>query len=353
MNKLKNKLKNINFNFAKNIYTSIVVPALILVVALVIGLCFGFNKGMDFNGGIIVSVVTDEYNLEIAEDYGTFKGKVDKILQDNGVSGSVYLTEKHSEYQDDILIVKINYTGENAESIVDGIKKGLIDKFYAGEEVLVEQNNLVQVSTFGSSVDNWKIIASILATLVAVIAICVYVGLRTLSMHTPVMAFISALGSSLFATSLVILTRIQVNIFSLAIIPMVAIISMLCAFIYANKTKEILKVGDYERKSNAKLANDSVKSSLHITAYLTIVACIVSLIFTFANVASIVSHLGLMLLVSVIAVAYNYVFVLPAIYALTYVRKVKKEKVKKEHKSEKLEESEVLKETDLDNLVSN
>ena len=330
MNKLKNKLTNLNFNFAKNIYTSIVVPALILVVALIIGIVFGFNKGMDFNGGIIVSVVTDEYNLELAEDYSTFKGKVDKILQDNGVSGSVYLTEKHSEYQDDVLVVKINYTGENTEKIVQGIKDGLIAKFFAGQEASVEQNNLVLVSTFGSSVDSWKVVASILATLVAVIAICVYVGLRTLSLHAPVMAFISSLSATLLAMALVILTRIQVNIFALAVIPMVAIIFMICTFIYENKTKEILKVGDYERKSNAKLANDSVKSGLHITAYLTIFACIVSLIFTFANVASIVSHLGLILLVSVVAVAYNYVFIMPAIYALTYVRKVKKEKVKKE-----------------------
>ena len=328
MNKLKNKLSNTNFNFAKNIYTSIVVPAVILVVALVFAFVFGFNKGMDFNGGIIVSVVTDEYNLEVSEEYGVFKGKVDKILQDNGVSGSVYLTEKHTTYQDDILVVKINYTGENTESIVSGIKEDLIAKFYSGEELLVEQNHLVDVSTFGSSVDSWKIIASILATLIAVIAICVYVGFRTLSMHAPVMAFVSAVCASILAMSLVMLARIQISIYSLAVIPMVAIISMIGTFIYANKIKEHLKIGDYERKSNSILVNDTVKSGLHITTYLSVLASIVALVFTFANVISIVSHLGLTILVAVVSIAYNYVFVMPAIYALTYVRKVKKEKLK-------------------------
>ena len=353
MNKLKNKLNSLNLNFAKNIITSIVVPAVIVVFALVIGLIFGFNKGMDFNGGIIVSVVTDEYNLEIAEDYNTFKGKVDKILQDNGVSGSAYLTEKHTEYQDDVLVVKINYSGEDATQIAESIKSELVTKFYAGEETLVTQNNLVECSTFGSSADSWKILASFLATLVAVLAICVYVGFRTLSVHTPVMAFLASVISGLLATAVVILTRIQVNLFSLAVIPMISIVSMVSTFIYAGRVNSLLKTGNYDRKPNNVLTSDAVKNSLYTTICLTSLAVLISLIFAFANVTSIVSHLGLTLLVSSIAIAYNYVFIMPAIYSLTYVRKVKKEKAKKEQKQEKLDEVEVLKETDLDNLVSN
>lgn len=355
MNKLKAKFANIKFGFAKNIITSIIVPSAIALFALIIGIIFCFNKGIDFNGGIIVSVVAEDYNLEESKEYNEFTNQVNTILNNNGVKGSVYLTEKHSNYQNDVLVVKIEFNGteQEASTIIEGIKSGLISKFYVGEEDSVKNNHLVEVSTFGASVDSYKIVATILATLVAVIVLCVYVGLRTFELHTSVMALLSSVISCVLATSLIVLTRIQINAYSLSLIPLVSIISAIATFMYAGKVKELLKTGNYERKKNSELAGDAVKQTLTTTLYITIIACVASLIFTFANVTSIVSHFGLSVLVCVIAIAYTNVFIIPALYGLTYVRKVKKEKVKKEQSNQSLNEEEVLKETDLDNLVSN
>ena len=57
MNK-KNQMKNIKFS--DNLLKNLILPILVLVVAVVFAVTLGFNKGLDFQGGIIVSVMADE-----------------------------------------------------------------------------------------------------------------------------------------------------------------------------------------------------------------------------------------------------------------------------------------------------
>lgn len=350
----KSSIKSKKYNLSTNIFTSIIIPIFVVSLAIVIAIFFGFNKGMDFNGGLLVSVVTDQYNLEDSEEYNKFKGEVDKVLESNGVCGSVYLTEKHTEYQDDVLVVKIEYSSnQNTEKIIEGIKSGLVSKFYAGEESFVEQNHLVVVSTFGPSVDSFKIVISILATLVTIIAICIYIGLRSFSVHTPIIALLASTISSVLSFALIMLSRIKTYAYSLSILPLVSVVSCISVFMFATKFKQLLKSGMYEKKSNADVSNHVIKQNKIAVICLGIVSVIAGLVFTISNITSTACYLGLSIIVATVSVVYTNVFIIPALYALTYVRKVKKEKAKKEQITNKLDEAEVLKETDLDNLVSN
>ena len=73
------------------------------MLAIILAICVGFNKGMDFKGGIIVSVMAEEQNLEEEKEYSTFKYRLDEVLEENGVKGSIYLLEKDSVSYNDVL----------------------------------------------------------------------------------------------------------------------------------------------------------------------------------------------------------------------------------------------------------
>ena len=351
-----NKLTNTNFNFSKNLITSVIVPAVVCVVAIIMAIFMGLNKGTDFKGGILVSVVAENYNLEITEDYNNFTSEVNQILTKNGVNAESYMVETDSVTYDSVLVIKIahNKTAKERNAIIKAIKSDLVTKFYANTpESEIELRNLVNVSTFGSSFVLWKLIAGVVAGMVAVLALCVYVGLRTMSMHTAVMTGVSSAISIVLTAALATIFRIQINTPSLAIMTSTVIISSIVAFMLLSKANEVLKSGNYERKSNSILANNAVKASLNKFVFIAAAAFVAFITIALANTSSQVLHLGLLAAASIVAISYTNIFIIPAIFALTYVRKVKKEKIKKDQKQDKLEEAEVLKETDLNNLVSN
>ena len=52
---IKQKFENSKVNFSGSLFKSIIIPLAIGVLALVFTFVLGFNRGMDFKGGIIVS----------------------------------------------------------------------------------------------------------------------------------------------------------------------------------------------------------------------------------------------------------------------------------------------------------
>ncbi len=356
MNKtIKNKIKNCKINFSKNIITSILVPAFAVVLALVLGIIVGFNQGMDFKGGIYVSVLSENKNLEIAEEYNEFKASVDTVLQANGVSGSVYIVETEAVTYSNVLIVKINYTGEDAQSKVDGIEAGLQNKFFAElTEQEIDNRNLLSVSTFGPNVSGLDILSTILASLVATLAICIYIFARS-GLFSAVLSFLSALASTVLAWALILIARVPVNKETLAVVSVVSVISTLVSFIFTRKAKALLSsTSEYERKSNYVLANDTIKSLLYPTLLISIASLGILVVFGALNILGPVLYFALALICGLLAIVYTNLFIIPAIFGLTFVRKVKRQKeIKKETESNKLSEQEVMTETDLDNLVSN
>lgn len=354
MNSLKNKIQNTKINFSKNLIFSLVIPAIVLVFALVLGIVFGFNKGLDFNGGLMVNIVAENYNLEDGKQYNEFITKVNSILKANRVSSAVCLIEKDSQTQEDILVVKIAYNGseEKQEALVEALKSDLISEFFASAtENEIERRNLVEISMFGSSVSSWVIVSSILASLITAILICIYVGFRN-DLFTSVLCMISSIVSNVLAFALIVVSRIQTNAYTVSLIPFITIISSLITYLFCKNAKELSKSDKYERKQNNVLANDTIKNSLFSFCLIGVIGLISTLAFALINVCNPVLWLGLSLFVAIIAICHANLFIIPSIFALTYVRRVKKEKVKKQE-TQKLNESEVLKETDLDNLVSN
>ena len=350
------KLTNTKINFAKNWLTNIIIPAIVVIAAIVLSIFVGFNKGMDLNGGIIVSVVSENYDLTQSEQYNEFKGDLDQILLDNGMQGSIYLLEKDDATQDDILVVKIEYNtqSEDVNQKIDALSSDLKSEFYGSlTDSEIQLRNLIIVSTFGSNINVWNVLATILASLIALICVCVYVGFRS-GMHSSVMAIMSAISANILTFAMFMLARVQIHNMTLAVIPFVTLISSMLVFSFIKNAKENLKNSEvFERKSNVFLANETIKQTLYKKMLLAVIALLSVALLALTNITNNVLDLGLAFIVAIVAVMYNYLFICPPVFALTHVRKIKKEKQIAKTQESKLDESTVLTETNLDELVKN
>lgn len=358
MSKIQEKISNTKYKFSQNFFKAFIFPAFAIILAVVFAFVLGFNKNLDYTGGVVVSVVAGvDVNLEDKTTFNLYKENVDKVLHYNDVKGDVYSVEINDK-QEYTIVVKFAYNGsqEQKQNLITNLKADLKTEFYEDmSDYDLQNNNYILVAEFGSSVDGNVIIYTALATLVATLLMCAYIAFRN-GLNSGVLAFLMTIINNAFALSLIMITRIQLAYATVAVIPFVTILSILTAFVYLRKAKTLLASSQvYEKQNNNVLANDTAKSVAYNQLLLGCISSLALLVIGLFNVCNSVLHLSLAMIAGIVAVLYTSIMILPGLFAKTYIRKVKKAKVAKEQNqdSKKLTEEEVMKETDLDNLVSN
>ena len=105
--KLTEKLKNSNFNYARNGRWFFIAPAVILVLGIIMLAIMGFNLGLEFTGGTIVSVNADgaHSRIEIEEKMNTFDVKY-TITKEQNTSGGNNYSIKFNASNDTETIIK-------------------------------------------------------------------------------------------------------------------------------------------------------------------------------------------------------------------------------------------------------
>ncbi|MBE7074494.1 MAG: hypothetical protein E7376_00720 [Clostridiales bacterium] len=357
MSKVQEKLANCQYNYSKNFFKALIVPVVSIILALIFAFTFGFNKDLDFTGGVVVSVVAGtDVNLYQTETYNNFKQEIDEVLSENNINGKIYTVELNDK-QEYTMVVKFGFSGSQTqqESLLESLKLDLVEKFYSETPTQdIENNNYVLVETFGSCIADGVILTTALATLVGVVLMCAYIALR-MGINAGILTFVSALLNNILTVSLIMITRIPLTYATVAVVPFVSIISIISSFIYLRKNKELLSTTErYAKQSNESLANDTVKQTSFNQILLCVVATVASLILGLFNINNSILFLSLAFVVAILSVLYTNIMLLPGLFAKTYVRKVKKVKAKEQKNQEKrLTEEQVMQETDLDNLVSN
>lgn len=358
------KLTNIKYNFSKNLFKALIAPIVAVVLAIVFMFTIGFNRDMDYRGGLYVSVVAvsqttgEKLDLTKTEEYNAFKKDVDDVLIANNVKGNVYTVEVN-DMQESVLVVKFAFDGNETEkqALIESIKSDLVTKFYSttpSEDL--ENNHLVIVAPFGNAIrlKSVEYLTTVLATLVCSIVVCVYIAIR-MGLNAGILSLCAGLFNNVFAMSLICIARVQLTYTTIIVFPFVTIVSILSAYLYLKKTKDLLyTTNNYDRKSNFELADDAVKKTISKQLLLAGITGIGLLVLGLFNICNSVFFLSLSLFTSVACILYTNLLLLPGLFARTYVRKVKKNKPKTEKKQDDtLTEEQVMKETDLDNLVSN
>ena len=357
MSKLQNKLSNTRYNFSKNFFKALIAPVVAVILAVIFTFTFGFNKSLDYSGGVLVSVVAGvDVNLQDSKTYNEFKDRVDKVLLENNITGDVYSVEVNDK-EENTLVVKFAYSGTSKQktTLISDLKSDLKAEFYnqmTDEDI--NNNKYVLVSTFGSSVSKTILLYVVLSTIISVILMCAYIAIR-FGLNAGMLSMLMAGFNTAMTVALFMVTRIQMLYATFAVIPFVAIVSVIAALVYIKKAKDMFtNTQKYTKETNEVLANDAVKATLSNQILLSAVSGLALLIIGLFNICNSVLYLALAFFVAVAVVLYSNTLLLPGLFAKTFARKQKKVKQQKQNVEEKkLTEEEVMKETDLDNLVSN
>ena len=125
---LDETIEKSNFNICKNLKWFIIAPVAIILIGLILLFSVGFNRGIDFTGGSIMTVYTNgegvysefkEYNIDKDSDYNKVKDIIGDVLNKHGLKASVYQTTSFSS--DDLGItdgdaVLVKYQNEKKAS---------------------------------------------------------------------------------------------------------------------------------------------------------------------------------------------------------------------------------------------
>lgn len=330
----KDKIKNTKYDFAKNLFYHLIAPAVIIIVGLIVALCANFNLGMDFNGGTVITVVSQE-DLTINKNYQNFKKDVDSVLKKNNVCGEVYQMVNTSYYGD---AITVKFEGGTKE-LREQLRKDLISQFYSTESNEDELAIKVKVDSFAKNVSREVILASAIALLSAIVVAFIYISSRY-GISAGMISLVIALFDLVVLTGVLAITRVNLNLNILTSYAICMVMSILYSMFYFGKVKDNLKLEIYAKTSNNELANISVKDSMKLNALFTAIM----LIFTFFMgilPTYQVRGMSLPILFGIFISLYSSMFITPGLWNLTYVRK---------DKSKKKQETVVVEETNLESL---
>ncbi len=223
--KIEERLRNTKFNFVRNGRWFFIAPAVILLVGIIVLAFLGFNLGLEFTGGTIVSVSADgeHSKAEIETKMNSYDVKYSITEEQNTSGGTNYS-------------IKFNATDKTEDIIKD------LHNYFKAEDWNSAES--IQASTTKET-----ILGVFLSILAALAGLIIYMLIRF--KFTAGIATILALAHDvLMICSLMVIFRIQVNA------SFIAAILTVMAYSINNSLVVFDRVRSYEKNN---VNNDTVE----------------------------------------------------------------------------------------------
>lgn len=253
LRKLLNKQYNINFIAYNKIL--IFISALLIIAAILAIFIKGFNKGIDFAGGILIEVRSESVlNLEELR-----RGIINLNL------GDVSLQDLGSN-QDIMIRVGIDKQSEKEQ-----IKKIAVIKDYLRANI-AEKIELRRVEFVGPTIGKELIKSSIYALFISLIAIMLYIWLR-FSYRFGFGALLALIHDIILVLGVFIFFKLEFNLTSIAAILTIIGYSINDSVVIYDRIRENSR--KYRSLTQAEIINKSINETLNrtiLTALTTIIA---------------------------------------------------------------------------------
>ncbi|MFC4270664.1 protein translocase subunit SecF [Sneathiella chungangensis] len=262
MRKLKLIPDNTNIPFLKFRMMAFIVSAVLILASIGLFFSLGLNKGIDFEGGILVEV-----GMEQAPELGDMRSSLGGL----GL-GQVALQSFGSDT--DILIRVQRQEGDASaqEEAVTLIKQQLAQDY--GDAISYRRVEFV-----GPTVSNELVIAATEAVVVAVLAMLVYIWLR-FEWHYSVGAVIALVHDVILTIGMFAITRIEFNLASVAAILTIVGYSINDTVVVYDRIRENFR--RFKKLSVQDLINLSINETLTrttMTSFTTLLALVALYIF--------------------------------------------------------------------------
>lgn len=320
-----------NFDFIKNAKWFLIAPAIILIVAIVLLCTIGFKSGIEFTGGSVMTVYTnnegiiegaEKFDAENNSQYQQIQDKINAVLKANGLHASSYQIssmdiKELSVYDGQAVVVKYqnnsDATTEQILSTNSKVQSQLLQAF--GYDQATDAKYAVENSgTITPTAGNELLYTAVIAVVSSLILVIIYLALR-FGINSSFSTFVAVLHDIFITTALALIFRITINpAFVIAMIAVMCISLFNNIFLFdAIRTNN--KTGVYDNQPNSALANTSIKQILprqiYIAAIMFIIAALVAII-----AVSDVRDFALPIAVGVVVSLFSCLFVSPTLWSI-------------------------------------
>lgn len=296
------KMKN---DFTPSKYTKyfLMFSATLILVGAIILACIGFNLGMDFTGGNIISVKasgeisTTEYNniVNISRD----------ILSEQGLS----LAQSQIEGENGQQSVSIQYQNKDGVSDMAEINSAIVTAL--GEAL--PDYTIVNAETKSAVASAELLTNALLAVFIALIFILIYIAIR-FEFLSGVAALLTLFHDVLIMCACVLIFRIEINSSFVAAVITILGYSINNTIIVFDRIRENLGKPSLEKLSNKEIADLSVKQTLNRTLNTSITTILAIFMLALIGVPQ-MSEFVLPILIGLIAGTYASIFISAPLWA--------------------------------------
>lgn len=343
-------IEDSNFNYCKNLKWFLIAPLVILLVGVIILCTIGFNLGIDFTGGSILSIYANDenlisestvYDLNKDSDYNAMRDRINKVFASEefeGISVDIFRTttmeigELGVTKGQGIQIQYQNREGENGEAIAKTnakIREALQEEFGYVDFNEINKDFTAGVSApevVTATASSELLMNAFIAMIVAIAFILVYVALR-FELTSGLSAILALFHDLLIMTSLVLIFRIQINSSFVAGLVTILGYSINNTIIIFDRIRENTKNGKFVKAKNEQIANASVRETMTRSLFTTITTLVTIALVAIIGVSDI-RDFALPILFGIGAGFYSSVFITPGLWAIAYKPKKKRKTAK-------------------------
>lgn len=347
------KIATSKFDYCKNMKWFIIAPLAIILVGLILFCTIGFNLGMDFTGGSIMTVYAnndgaltqidnriESFDINNKDDYNKMQEKISKVLSSHGLNASVYQTTT-MEINDlgvsgqGVIVKYKNADGAKTSEIEDlnkEIKADLVKEF--GYDFITNgESTVTNGGVITPSASSELIMKSFIALLVALALILIYVAFR-FEFTSGLATVLAIFHDLLVTTSLVLMFRITVNSSFIAALVTILGYTINNTIVIFDRIRENTKSGKFDKMPNTVVANTSVKETLTRSIFTTLTTFVTIALVAIIGVQDI-RDFAIPIVIGIVSGFYSSVFITPGLWAIAHKprkKKIKKQDVKPEPK---------------------
>lgn len=332
---LDSAVENSKFDIVKNLKWFLIAPIVLVLIGVVLLCTVGFNLGIDFTGGSIVTINVNEQVEDVDKQLGEYENKVNNVLKGHGLFVSTI--QKSILDSDGDIVVQVKYqnakgaTSKQVEETNADIRLELLKEFdfvkadVDLDDVDEDTQNLVKiggVTTASASAE--LMMKSFIALLVAIVIILVYVAFR-FEVTSGLAAILALFHDVLVTSAVMLICRVQINVaFIAALITILGYSINNTIIIFDRMREEVRMAQNADRKIvNNNIANIAVKGTMLRSILTTLTTFIMIFFITVIGVADI-REFAFPIMVGILAGFYSSVFITPGLWAIAYRPRKKK-----------------------------
>jgi len=299
-----------NINFVKFRYIAIAISLIVIITGIVFFVMNkGFDLGIDFKGGIMVQLKTDESVTTADLRAALNKNGITAVIQKYGVP------EKHE------FLIRTSAQATNNKSIVQNIEQALSANLGPDKIMLP----FIKTDLVGPTIGDYITRQSIWLILVSLILIMIYIAFRFEFIFS-IAAVIALLHDVLVVLTFLLFTHKEITVSIIAAILTLIGYSLNDTIVVFDRIREDLK--KYKTISYATIINRSINETLQrtiVTSFTTLFAVLA--IFYFGG--PVLHDFAFAILVGIISGTYSSIFIASPILVERNLHKaIKKEKEK-------------------------